>query len=109
MNTSKHHDAAIRPVSHRDPNGSEELADLKADGSIPMKYRGTAADQRDMAVLGKKQVLRVGEAARRRAFRNTTLTIWFPAQLQIHHHAGFCEYRHGLVGSVVTAVRSGVG
>ena len=59
MDPSKHHDAAVRPISYRDGNGSEELADFKADGSIPMKYRGTAADQRDMAVLGKKQVLRV--------------------------------------------------
>ena len=29
------------------------------DGGIPLKYRGTAADKRDMIVLGKKQVLRV--------------------------------------------------
>jgi hypothetical protein len=29
------------------------------DGGIPSKYRGTAADKRDMIVLGKKQVLRV--------------------------------------------------
>ncbi|KAH8807096.1 amino acid/polyamine transporter I [Xylogone sp. PMI_703] len=28
------------------------------DGPIPVKYRGTAADKRDMHVLGKKQVLR---------------------------------------------------
>lgn len=26
---------------------------------LPAKYRGTSADQRDMSVLGKKQVLRV--------------------------------------------------
>lgn len=26
---------------------------------VPQKYRGTAADQKDMSVLGKKQVLRV--------------------------------------------------
>ena len=29
------------------------------DGGIPLRYRGTAADKRDMIVLGKKQVLRV--------------------------------------------------
>lgn len=29
------------------------------DGGIPSRYRGTAADKRDMIVLGKKQVLRV--------------------------------------------------
>jgi hypothetical protein len=28
-------------------------------GAIPAKYRGTAADHRDMGMLGKKQVLRV--------------------------------------------------
>ena len=28
-------------------------------GAIPAKYRGTAADRRDMIILGKKQVLRV--------------------------------------------------
>jgi hypothetical protein len=30
------------------------------DGGIPSRYRGTAADKRDMMVLGKEQVLRVG-------------------------------------------------
>lgn len=29
------------------------------DPSVPAKYHGTAADARDMAILGKKQVLRV--------------------------------------------------
>lgn len=40
--------------------------DLKADNvfddaaadTIPLKYRGTLADQKDMSILGKKQVLR---------------------------------------------------
>jgi hypothetical protein len=31
------------------------------DGSIPARYRGTAADKRHMTILGKKQVLRVCE------------------------------------------------
>jgi hypothetical protein len=31
------------------------------DGGIPARYRGTAADKRDMITLGKKQVLRVSE------------------------------------------------
>jgi choline transport protein len=30
-------------------------------GGIPARYRGTAADKRDMITLGKKQVLRVSE------------------------------------------------
>lgn len=33
--------------------------DVHVNGSIPLRYRGTAADQRDMALLGKEQVLRV--------------------------------------------------
>jgi choline transport protein len=31
------------------------------DGGIPARYRGTAADKRDMITLGKKQVLRVSK------------------------------------------------
>ena len=33
--------------------------ELDEPGAIPLKYRGTAADKRDMTILGKKQVLRV--------------------------------------------------
>jgi hypothetical protein len=33
--------------------------ELDEPGAIPAKYRGTAADHRDMIILGKKQVLRV--------------------------------------------------
>ena len=33
--------------------------ELDEPGAIPAKYRGTAADRRDMGILGKKQVLRV--------------------------------------------------
>lgn len=39
-------------------SNEHELDDLDAAG-LPAKYRGTAADQRDMSILGKKQVLRV--------------------------------------------------
>lgn len=43
------------------PIGDGQTVDKEADDSgIPSRYRGTAADQRDMIVLGKKQVLRVG-------------------------------------------------
>lgn len=34
--------------------------------SVPTKYRGTAADARDMKILGKTQVLRVIQKARRK-------------------------------------------
>lgn len=37
----------------------EDLKRFEYDVSVPAKYRGTTADQRDMAMLGKKQVLRV--------------------------------------------------
>lgn len=33
------------------------------DNGLPSRYRGTAADKRDMIVLGKKQVLRVSVVA----------------------------------------------
>jgi hypothetical protein len=39
-----------------DQNVEKELDEPNA---IPAKYRGTAADHRDMGILGKKQVLRV--------------------------------------------------
>ena len=40
---------------HDDPKFDEEL-DQRA---IPMKYRGTVTDHKDMSELGKKQVLMV--------------------------------------------------
>jgi hypothetical protein len=30
------------------------------DEGVPLRYRGTASDKRDMHIMGKKQVLRVG-------------------------------------------------
>jgi hypothetical protein len=42
------------------PIDDDQIADKECDdGEIPSRYRGTAADKRDMIVLGKKQVLRV--------------------------------------------------
>ncbi len=38
-------------------DGEKELKNV--DSNIPAKYRGTAADKRDMSILGHKQVLRV--------------------------------------------------
>lgn len=51
----------------------QELKEFKVDATIPSKYRGTAADQRDMVVLGKKQVLRV----RQPPTRPTTIVLMF--------------------------------
>jgi choline transport protein len=37
-----------------------QIVDKEPDhGGIPSRYRGTAADKKDMIVLGKEQVLRV--------------------------------------------------
>jgi choline transport protein len=42
------------------PVDDVQIVDKESDdGGIPARYRGTAADKRDMVVLGKKQVLRV--------------------------------------------------
>lgn len=40
-----------------------EEKDDNVDPSVPVRYRGTAADKRDMKVLGKTQVLRVRASA----------------------------------------------
>ncbi len=37
--------------------------DVNEPGSVPARYRGTATDKRDMSVMGRKQVLRVGLTA----------------------------------------------
>jgi hypothetical protein len=39
-------------------NGDEKDIDDEP-GALPSKYRGTAADKKDMSMLGKTQVLRV--------------------------------------------------
>jgi hypothetical protein len=40
----------------REPLEEEQLKDAHG---LPVKYQGTRADQQDMMILGKKQVLRV--------------------------------------------------
>lgn len=42
---------------------------IQMSSSVPTKYRGTAADARDMKILGKTQVLRVMRKAGRRFLR----------------------------------------
>ena len=53
--------------------------------TVPAKYRGTAADKKDMLVLGKKQVLRV--SALHDSFNHVNHEI---AEFQIRHHARIC-------------------
>jgi hypothetical protein len=50
--------AIIEVKNYRVPNVVSEEEDVFKGSNVPTKYRGTAADQHDMAVLGKKQVLR---------------------------------------------------
>jgi hypothetical protein len=41
------------------PMEDGQIVEKDDDSRVPARYRGTAADKRDMTVLGKKQVLRV--------------------------------------------------
>lgn len=43
----------------REPLDDGQLKENAASHGLPAKYQGTRADQQDMMVLGKKQVLRV--------------------------------------------------
>ncbi|KAK0768445.1 hypothetical protein LTR59_017660 [Friedmanniomyces endolithicus] len=58
MQSSKQQEAVEMVFYGHDACEQQELKEFKVDATIPSKYRGTAADQRDMVVLGKKQVLR---------------------------------------------------
>lgn len=41
------------------PGGEKFAEEVELnDGGVDLRYKGTAADQKDMLVLGKKQVLR---------------------------------------------------
>lgn len=63
-----------------------EAGPSKEDGfnTVPMRFQGTRADQADMIVLGKKQVLRVSASHRLNRTRLTSHV----AELQVHHYAG---------------------
>lgn len=51
-------DKEVYSVEASSPNGNAVFDQDISD--VPTKFRGTSADQHDMAILGKKQVLRVG-------------------------------------------------
>lgn len=51
-------DIELSEASAASPNGGAKVFDDDVS-HVPEKYRGTAADRRDMTVMGKKQVLRV--------------------------------------------------
>lgn len=54
MDISKHHEPAVTEPFEYD----QDIKGYEVDQHVPLKYRGTTADQREMAQLGKKQVLR---------------------------------------------------
>lgn len=81
---------------------------FEVDASVPAKYHGTAADARDMAVLGKKQVLRVcllRDKSRASGADNDSRT----AELQVRDDAGLCQYRHGILGGTSGPVQDDLG
>jgi hypothetical protein len=49
---SQSHDVAVPPEYEKD--------DDIYDAAVPARYRGTTHDKKDMTMLGKRQVLRVG-------------------------------------------------
>lgn len=49
----------IHSALRNEPFGDEPLKNDVVSHTVPAKYHGTRADQQDMIVLGKKQVLRV--------------------------------------------------
>ena len=55
-------DSIVAETTHDHGDGYLEQYDDKDDNvdpSVPVRYRGTAVDKKDMKVLGKTQVLRV--------------------------------------------------
>jgi hypothetical protein len=56
--------------------------------TVPIRFQGTRADQADMIVLGKKQVLRVSVNS---SLPSTRLT-YSAAELQVHNYARVRQY-----------------
>jgi len=76
-------------VLNADPDAEEQIKDIPLDArsdnvfddaaahSLPAKYRGTLADQKDMSTLGKKQVLRRNfKFATMVGFASTVIVSW---------------------------------
>lgn len=54
-----------------------DVDDVFQDSDVPAKYQGTAADRRDMSMLGKKQVLRRQfKFATMLGFASTVMVAW---------------------------------
>jgi hypothetical protein len=61
LSLTKHHHAVMETSQvNKSPIDDVQIVEKEPDdGGIASRYRGTAADKRDMMVLGKTQVLRV--------------------------------------------------
>lgn len=59
MNNPKMESTTVAEIRKGEASSNEHELDDFDDAGLPARYRGTAADQRDMSMLGKKQVLRV--------------------------------------------------
>jgi hypothetical protein len=80
------HDAYIE---HNDPN------DENIDPSVPVRYRGTDMDKRDMKMIGKTQVLRVCfPLVRVRAM----FYLQHLAEFQVRRYAWIRVNGHGVLG-----------
>jgi hypothetical protein len=66
--------------------------------TVPIRFQGTRADQADMIVLGKKQVLRV----RLTSCLASTRLISLVAELQVHYDAWVWLDRNLQLGSHIT-------
>ena len=56
---NKEQNGRVRIQDFHDEMFGTELDGMDEAGTVSNKYRGTAADRRDMMTLGKQQVLRV--------------------------------------------------
>lgn len=63
LNKDEIADVELSEPGATSPNDTKVFDDSVSH--VPEKYRGTAADRRDMTVMGKKQVLRVSLSASR--------------------------------------------
>jgi len=66
-------DVELSEASATSPNGTKVFDDNVSH--VPEKYRGTAADRRDMTIMGKKQVLRVSVPINSTLVSTTILTV----------------------------------
>jgi hypothetical protein len=74
--------SALREPQEGGPSKEDDF------NTVPIRFQGTRADQADMIVLGKKQVLRVSVDISLASTRLTGLV----AELQVHNYARVRQY-----------------